>query len=166
MTSLVYISGINSTLVWSLYPHQYDWNYVTGIEVKCMPLLPHQIWTLKKLSVHMSKGGYYIGLGDCTSTCDRSQSEVKWSRRNFGAGQTIKVGFGGSIEMVKGSTGDWWAWLIPDSQGSRPDFWCVKGSSTKIWWVKILTVVAGSYRSTGDCVVSPLDVCNLHASWL
>ena len=70
-------------------------------------------------------GGHYIG--DCTPTRDRGQSEVKWSRRNFGAGQAVKVGIGGSLEMVKGSPGDRWAWLMLDSQGSRADFWCGQG---------------------------------------
>ena len=68
-------------------------------------------------------------------------------------GRVVKVGIGDSLEMVKGSPGDRWAWLMLDSQGSRPDFGAVKGSSTKIWWVKILTAVAGG--STGDYAVSP-----------
>ena len=33
-------------------------------------------------------GGHCIG--DCTPTRDRGQSEVKRSRRNFGAGQAVK----------------------------------------------------------------------------
>ena len=37
------------------------------------------------------------------STCNRGQSEVKQSRRNFEAGQAVKLGLGGSLERVKGS---------------------------------------------------------------
>ena len=29
--------------------------------------------------------------------------------------------------MVKVSPGDRWAWLMLDSQGSRPNFWCCQG---------------------------------------
>ena len=36
----------------------------------------------------------------------RGQSEVKRSRRNFEAGQAVKVGIGGSLDTVKGSPGD------------------------------------------------------------
>ena len=46
-------------------------------------------------------GGHYTG--NCTPTCNRGQSEVKQSRRNFEAGQAVKLGLGGSLEMVKGS---------------------------------------------------------------
>ena len=69
--------------------------------------------------------GHYIG--DCTPIRNRGQSEVKRSRRNFEAGQAVKVGTGGSLETVKGSPGDQWAWLMLDSQGSRPDFRCGQG---------------------------------------
>ena len=72
-----------------------------------------------------SRGGHCIG--DCTPTRDRSQSEVKRSRRNFEAGQAVKLGIGGSLSMVKVSPSDRWAWLMLDSQGSRPDFWCGQG---------------------------------------
>ena len=71
------------------------------------------------------------GGGDCTPTRNRGQSEVKWSRRNFGADQVVKVGFGGSLETVKGSPGNRWAWLKLDSQGSRPDFQCSQGVKHK-----------------------------------
>ena len=37
--------------------------------------------------------------------CDRGQSEVKWSRPNFEAGQTIKQTVEASLEMVKASPG-------------------------------------------------------------
>ena len=67
-------------------------------------------------------GGHCIG--DCTPTRDRGQSEVKRSRRNLEAGQAVKLGIGGSLRTVKVSPGDRWAWLMLDSQGSRPDFRC------------------------------------------
>ncbi len=67
-------------------------------------------------------GGHCVG--DCTPTRDRGQSEVKRSRRNFEAGQAVKLGIGGSLRTVKVSPGDRWAWLMLDSQGSMPDFRC------------------------------------------
>ena len=73
----------------------------------------------------LTRGGHYIG--DCTPTRDRGQNEVKRSRRNFGAGQAVKLGIGGSLRTVKVSPGDRWAWLMLDSQGSRPDFQCGQG---------------------------------------
>ena len=72
-----------------------------------------------------TRGGHHIY--DCTPTRDRGQSEVKRSKWNFEAGQVVKVGTGGSLDTVKGSPGDRWAWLMLDSQGSRPDFWCGQG---------------------------------------
>ena len=48
-------------------------------------------------------GGHCIS--DCTPTRVRGQSEVKWSRRNFKAGQAVKIRIRGSIEMVKGLMG-------------------------------------------------------------
>ena len=54
---------------------------------------------------------------------DRGQSEVKRSRRNFEAGQAVKLGIGGSLRTVKVSPGDRWAWLMLDSQ----DFRCGQG---------------------------------------
>ena len=72
-----------------------------------------------------SRGGHCIG--DCTPTRNRGQSEVKRSRRSFEAGQAVKLGIGGSFRTVKVSPGDRWAWLMLDSQGSRPDFWCGQG---------------------------------------
>ena len=64
-------------------------------------------------------GGDTHCIGNCTSTRDRGQSEVKRSRRNFEAGQAVKLGIGGSfISTVKVSPGDRWAWLMLDSQGS------------------------------------------------
>ena len=92
-------------------------------------------------------------IGNCTPTHDWGQSEVKQSRRNFEAGQAVKLGTGGSLRMVKVSPGNRWAWLMLDSQGSRPDFGAVKGSSMKICWIKILTAVVSG--STGAYVVSP-----------
>ena len=73
-------------------------------------------------------GGHYIG--DCTPTRDWGQSEVKQSRQNFEAGQIVKPGSRGSLEMVKGSP------------------------STKIGVVKISTTVVGG--STVTYVVFPL----------
>ena len=32
-----------------------------------------------------------------------------------------------SLEMVKASPGARWAWLMPNSQGSRPNFQCGQG---------------------------------------
>ena len=74
---------------------------------------------------YASRGGHCIG--DCTPTRDRGQSEVKQSRRNFEAGQVVKLGISGSLRTVKVSPGDRWAWLMLDSQGSRPDFRCGQG---------------------------------------
>ena len=58
----------------------------------------------------------------------------KRSRRNFEAGQAIKLGIGGggggSLRAVKVSPGDRWAWLMLDSQvkgRSRPNFRCGQG---------------------------------------
>ena len=95
---------------------------------------PLSIGTYQTMYAHSHKGGHYIG--DCTPTCDWGQSHVKRSRRNFEAGQAVKVGIRGSLETVKGSPGNRWAWLMLDSQESRPDFGAIKGS------VRILTVVA------------------------
>ena len=72
-----------------------------------------------------ARGGHCIG--DCTPTRDRGQSEVKRSRRNFEAGQAVKLGIGGSLRTVKVSPGDRWAWLMLNNQGSRPDFRCSQG---------------------------------------
>ena len=72
-----------------------------------------------------TRGGHCIG--DCTPTRDRSQSEVKRPRRNFETGQVVKLGIRGSLRTVKVSPGDRWAWLMLDSQGSRPDFRCSQG---------------------------------------
>ena len=41
----------------------------------------------------------------CSASCDQGQSEAKQSRQIFEAGQAIKLGIGGSLEMVKGSPG-------------------------------------------------------------
>ena len=100
---------------------------------------------------YLCQGGHYIG--DCIPTRDQGQSEVKRSRRNFGAGQAVEVGIGGSLETVKGSPSNQWTWLMLDSQGSRPDFRCGQGVKDEIWWVKILTAVMGG--SIGDYVVFP-----------
>ena len=62
------------------------------------------LFASNRLEWPMSKG-----IGDCTPTCDRGQSEVKRLRQNFEAGQAVKVGIGGSLETVKGSPGDQWA---------------------------------------------------------
>ena len=50
------------------------------------------------------KGGHCIA--DCTPTRDQGQSEVKWSKRNFEAGQAVKLGIGVSLRTVKVSPGD------------------------------------------------------------
>ena len=97
------------------------------------------------------KGGYCIG--DCTPTHDCGQSEVKRSRQNFEAGQAVKLGTGGSLRTVKVSPGDRWAWLMLDSQGSRPDCWCGQGVKHEILMGQILTPVVGG--STGVYIVSP-----------
>ena len=77
--------------------------------------------------VAVARGRHCIG--DCTPTRNRSQSEVKRSRRNFEAGQAVKLGIGGSLRTVKVSPGDRWAsrWLMLDRKGSRPDFRCGQG---------------------------------------
>ena len=56
------------------------------------------------------------------------------SRWNFEAGQAVKQGYEGSLEMVKVSPGAQWAWLMLDSMSRvKARFFCaVKGSSTKI----------------------------------
>ena len=72
---------------------------------------------------HTIKGGGHC-IGNYNPTCDQGQSEVKWLRWNFEAGQAIKLGIGSSLRTVKVSPGDWWEWLMLISQGSRPDFWC------------------------------------------
>ena len=75
------------------------------------------------------RGGHCII--DCTPTRDRGQSEVKRSRRNFEAGQAVKLGIGGSLRTVKVSPGDRWAWLMLDGQGSRPDLYFRCGQGVK-----------------------------------
>ena len=72
-------------------------------------------------------GGGGGGGGNCTPTRNQGKSEVKWSRQNFETGQAVKIGIGGSLRTVKVSPGDRWAWLMLNSQGSRPDFWCGQG---------------------------------------
>ena len=52
---------------------------------------------------------------NCTPTRDRGQREVKRSRRNFEAGQAVKVGIGGSLRMVKVSRQSMGAGLILNS---------------------------------------------------
>ena len=84
-----------------------------------------QDFTETCIHVADTRGGHCIG--DCTPTRDRGQSEVKRSRRNFEAGQAVKLGIGGSLRTVKVSPGDRWAWLMLNSQGSRPDFRCGQG---------------------------------------
>ena len=43
---------------------------------------------------------------------ETGQSEVKRSRRNFEAGQAVKLGIVGSLRTVKVSPSDRWAWLM------------------------------------------------------
>ena len=45
----------------------------------------------------MIQGGGGHPIGDCTPTRDRGQSEVKRSRRNFEAGQAVKLGMRQSL---------------------------------------------------------------------
>ena len=71
-------------------------------------------------------------IGNCTPTRDRGQSEVKRSRRNFEAGQAVKLGIGGSLRTVKVPPGNRWAWLMLNSQGPRPDFRCGQGVKHEI----------------------------------
>ena len=98
------------------------------------------------LQVSAVEGCPLIKRGSTVSCYTRGQSEVKWSRRNFGVGQAVING--GSLETVKGSPGNRWAWLMPDNIVKRQGqiFSAVKGSST------ILTVVVSG--SMGDYVVS------------
>ena len=98
------------------------------------------------------KGGHYIG--DRTPTHDWGQCEVKRSRWNFESGQAVKVGIRGSVDVVKGSPGNGWAWLMLDSQGSRPDFWCSQGVKHKNLIGQDLDRGRGC-QSTGDYAVSP-----------
>ena len=53
------------------------------------------------------------------------------SRRNFEAGQAVKQSVEASLEMVKASPGVRWAWLMPNSQRSRPNFQCGPGVKHK-----------------------------------
>ena len=49
-----------------------------------------------------SQGSWGHCIGNCTPTRDRGQSEpVKLSRRNFEAGQAVKLGIRGSLRSVK-----------------------------------------------------------------
>ena len=79
-------------------------------------------WLISKPQSQNSLQGGKHYTGDCTPTHDRGQSEVKRSRWNFEAGQAVKLGIRGSLSTVKVSPGNRWAWLMFDSQGSRPDF--------------------------------------------
>ena len=99
----------------------------------------------------LTRGGHCIG--DCTPTRDRGQSEVRRSRRNFGAGQAVKLGIGGSLRTVKSLQAIDGRGYCSIVKGQGQIFGAVKGSSMKICWVKILTPVAGG--STGAYVVSP-----------
>ncbi len=92
-------------------------------------------------------GGHCNCIDDCTPTCDWGQSEVKQARRNFEAGQAVKLGIRAILRTVKVSPADRWAWLMLDSQGSRPDFRCDQGVKHEICWVKILTPVAGGVQA-------------------
>ena len=65
-------------------------------------------------------------IGNSTPTRNRGQSEVKRSRRNFEAGQAVKVEIRGKFRNGQGSPGDRWAWSMLDSQRSR-DFRCGQG---------------------------------------
>ena len=119
------------------------------------------------------RGGHCIG--DCTPTRDRGQSEVKRSRRNFEVGQAVKLGIGGSLRTVKVSPGDRRAWLMLDSQGSRPNFWCGQGVKHENLLGQNLDRGRGwKYRHL--CSVSPLPPgqqnmqkrcqCGVRHSWL
>ena len=74
---------------------------------------------------HIPQGGDRdCGIGNGTPTRDRGQSEVKRSRPNFEAGQVVKQTVGVNLEKVKASR---WVWLMPNSQGSKPNFQCNQG---------------------------------------
>ena len=91
-------------------------------------------------------------IGDCTPTHNRGQSEVKWSRRNFEAGQGVKQTAQASF---KASPGTQWAWLTLNSQGSRPNFWCRQGVKHENLMGQDLDPSRGwEYRSL--CSVTPL----------
>ena len=45
----------------------------------------------------------------------------------FEAGQAVKQSVEASFEAVKASPGARWAWLMPNRQGSRPNFQCGQG---------------------------------------
>ena len=72
-------------------------------------------------------------------------------------GQVVKVksetGQAVKASLIKTSPGAQWVTLMLNSQDQGWIFSVIKGSSTKIWWVKILTLVAGV--STNNYVVSP-----------
>ena len=73
-------------------------------------------------------GGHCIG--DCTPTRDRGQSEVKRSRRNSEAGHLTSGQARNRGQLKNGqslSRRSMGVWLMLDSQGSRPDFWCSQG---------------------------------------
>ena len=62
---------------------------LTGQEIQVREIVSY------RLNNGLIKGGHRIG--DCTPTRDRGQSEVKRSRRNFEAGQAVKLGIGGQL---------------------------------------------------------------------
>ena len=114
----------------------------------------------------MSRGGHCIG--DCTPTHDRGQSEVERSRRNFEAGQVVKIRIRGNLRTVKVSPSNRWAWLMLDSQGSRSDFRCGQGVKHENLMGQDLDPGRGwKYRHL--CSVAPLYVQYRHTcsqQWL
>ena len=87
----------------------------------------HRLYTAENNKHVQGGGGGGIPHRRLYSHPRPGQSEVKRSRRNFEAGQAVKLGIGGSLSTVKVSPSDRWAWLMLDSQGSRPDFRCGQG---------------------------------------
>ena len=50
-------------------------------------------------------------IGNCAPTRDRGQSEMKWSRQNFEAGQVVKLGIRGQLRNDYRAQ---WVWLTLD----------------------------------------------------
>ena len=66
--------------------------------------------------------------GHCIGTLLPPATGVKV--RSNGQGEILKLvkqGIGGSLRTVKVSPGDRWAWIMLNTQGSRPDFQCGQG---------------------------------------
>ena len=92
------------------------------------------------------QGGQLPVVPFATGVKVRSSDQGTWS-----SGQAVKLRIWGWFGAVKVSLSVQWAWLLLVGQGQI--FGAVKGSSTKIWWVKILTPVANG--TTGAYVTAP-----------